>query len=195
MDTELWAASVNRELSEKEQEALLFFLPPERRERFLRGKAEARKPEVLCAYGLLRFLLFQKLGWRTLPEIALMEYGKPWFPAYPRVQFNLSHTAGAVLVGLSEEPIGVDIEKIRPVGERMMRRTFGTHDQAEFFRRWVLMEATGKRSGKGLLSLRPNAVRDGPEELYRNLDLLPGYAAGVAVSPGCFLQAASIFTI
>ena len=98
-----------------------------------------------------------------------------------------------MLVGLSDKPIGVDIEKIRPVSERMMRRTFGVQDQEEFFRRWVLMEASGKRSGQGLLSLRPDSGQR--EDLCRNLDLLPGYAAGVAFSSGCFLQAANIFTM
>lgn len=193
METELWAASLNRELTRQEQDALLFFLPPERRERLLRGKSSAQRQEVLCAYGLLRFLLLEKLGWKTLPEVGLMAYGKPWFPAYPRVQFNLSHTAGAVLVGLSEEPIGVDIEKIRPVSERMMRHTFGVQNQEEFFRRWVLLEATGKRSGRGLVSLHPGSGQ--AEDDCRNLDLLPGYAAGVALSPGCFLEAANIFTM
>ena len=124
MDTEIWAARLDRELTAREQEALRFFLPPVRRERFLQMKALSGRREILCAYGLLRLLLYEKFGWRTLPRIAFLEYGKPWFPDYPRVQFNLSHTAGAVMVGLSEQPVGVDIEKIRPVSSRMMQRTF-----------------------------------------------------------------------
>ena len=192
MDTEIWAARLDRELTAREQEALRFFLPPVRRERFLQMKALSGRREILCAYGLLRLLLYEKFGWRTLPRIAFLEYGKPWFPDYPRVQFNLSHTAGAVMVGLSEQPVGVDIEKIRPVSSRMMQRTFGTESQSEFFRRWVLLEAAGKRSGQGLASLKMEAKE---EDLCRIWNLFPGYVSGVAVSPGCPVQMAHIFTI
>ena len=60
-----------------------------------------------------------------LPALTYNKYGKPAFAEHPEVQFNLSHTRGAVLVGIHDRPIGVDIERIRPVSERTMQRLAG----------------------------------------------------------------------
>ena len=43
--------------------------------------------------------LRQKYAWKELPEVALGRLGKPYFPGYPDVHFNISHSSGAVLVG------------------------------------------------------------------------------------------------
>lgn len=70
--------------------------------------------------------------------------GQPYFPDFPEVHFNLSHTTGAVLVALSGEPVGVDIEHIRPVSERAMRRLADVTTERAFFQSWVRREARGQ---------------------------------------------------
>lgn len=40
-------------------------------------------------------------------------YGKPYVDNYPGIHYNISHTRNAIAVAVSEENIGVDIEKIR----------------------------------------------------------------------------------
>ena len=139
--------------------------------------------------------LWGSLGWKTLPEVELSEQGKPSFVGYSDVQFSISHTHGAVMVGLSGWPIGVDVERIRPVSARIMRRVAGVESPEEFFRRWVAMEAKGKRSGWGVLSMMEEGNRLWGEDSYQPVELFPGYAAGVAVSPGCTVPEARIFTI
>lgn len=96
---------------------MLPLLPPERQERLLRIKQSEKRREPLCAYLILRHALWEQYRWRELPPIRLTSLGKPYFPDFPEVHFNLSHTTGAVLVALSGEPVGVDIEHIRPVSE------------------------------------------------------------------------------
>lgn len=195
MRTELWAAKVERELSAEESAAMLWALPDSRRARLERVRDPSRRREALCAWTLLRLALWQSLGWRTLPEVELSEHGKPGFIGYSDIQFNLSHTAGAVLVGLSGQPIGVDVERIRPVSPRLMRRMGGVQTQDEFFRRWVAMEAKGKRSGYGVLSMMEQGSRLWGADSYQPLRLFPGYEAGVAVSPGCEIPEVKIYTI
>lgn len=117
MSIELWAARLERPLTERETEAMLPLLPPERQERLLRIKQSEKRREPLCAYLILRHALWDQYRWRELPPIRLTSLGKPYFPDFPEVHFNLSHTTGAVLVALSGEPVGVDIEHIRPVSE------------------------------------------------------------------------------
>ena len=137
MSIELWAARLERPLTERETEAMLPLLPPERQERLLRIKQSEKRREPLCAYLILRHALWEQYRWRELPPIRLTSLGKPYFPDFPEVHFNLSHTTGAVLVALSGEPVGVDIEHIRPVSERAMRRLADVTTERAFFQSWA----------------------------------------------------------
>ena len=157
-----------------------------------RLKTPSGRSEVLCAYGLLRLALRRELGWRTLPEIALSDSGKPYFPAFPGVQFSLSHTDGAVMVGLSDAPIGADIEKARPVRPRLMRRVADTESPEIFFRAWVRAEALGKRDGRGVVPALRGAVPDTP---CNPVETFPGYYAAAAVTPGHEVAETLLFTV
>jgi 4'-phosphopantetheinyl transferase len=179
MSIELWTARLERPLTEQETEKMLRLLPPARRERVLRLPEDKRR-EPLCAYLLLLLALWQRCHWRELPEIALTAEGKPYFPNHPEVHFNLSHTTGAVLVGLSEQPIGVDIEKVRPVSQRSMQRLAGVDTPEAFFQSWVRREARTKRSGEGVVTMMRTEAPLQYGEYYYELDTFPGYAAGVA---------------
>ena len=180
MPIELWAARLERPLTEQENEAMLALLPPERRERLLRIRDPEKCREPLCAYLLLRMALSRRYGWRAFPEIAFSDRGKPCFPAYPGVHFNLSHTGGAVLVGISDQELGVDIERIRPVGRRTMARLAGRSDEGAFFQSWVRREARSKRSGDGIGTMMRAEEPLQYGEFYYELETFPGYAAGVA---------------
>ncbi len=182
MAAKLWAARLYRTMEPEEVQRLLSLLPPERRERLLRLPAEKRR-EPLCAWLLLRLALRESFGWTELPPVALTERGKPWFPDYPQVHFNLSHTDGAVLAGLSDRPIGVDIEHIRPVAPRLMEQ-MGTDTEKAFFRAWVRREARTKCSGRGIGAMLRQEPPPEPGEFCRELEIFPGYAACAASRSG-----------
>lgn len=180
MPIELWTARMERPLSDPEREAILPLLPPDRRERLLRVQEVEKQREPLCAYLILCLALRQKYGWKSIPEVALGRLGKPYFPEYPEVHFNISHSSGAVLVGVSDQEIGVDIERIRPVGQRMMVRLAHVSTEEAFFQNWVRREARAKRSGNGVGTIMRSESPLQPGEYYYPLDTFPGYAAGVA---------------
>lgn len=180
MGVELWAALLDRQLTQQESEAMLALLPPERRERLCRVRDQAKWREPLCAYAILRRALWETHRWRELPNVALSAQGKPWFPDFPNVQFSISHTGGAVLVGLSGEPLGVDIERVRPVSLRTMKRIADTDTEEAFFQSWVRREARFKRSGAGVSVMREGETPLQPGEYFYYVDTFPGYVAGVA---------------
>ena len=180
MAIELWAARLERPLKPQETEAMLRLMPPERRERVLCLQQEEKRREPLCAYMILRLALWEQYQWRELPVIAVSSQGKPCFPEHPAVHFNISHTSGAVLVGISDQPIGVDIEKIRPVSQRAMRRLAGAYTEEEFFKSWVRREARTKRSGDGISTMMRSEAPLQYGEYYYEVDTFPGYAAGVS---------------
>ena len=179
MSIDLWAARLERTLTEQETERMMRILPPKRRERLMKLREDKRQGP-LCAYLLLCLALWELYEWRGLPEIAENSMGKPYFPEHPEVHFNISHTSGAVLVGVSDQPIGVDIEKIRPVSQRAMRRLADVSTERDFFQSWVRREARTKRSGNGIGTMMRSETPLQQGEFYYELDTFPGYAAGVA---------------
>ena len=155
-------------------------LPSARRERLLRMREVEKQREPLCAYLILCLALRQKCGWKSLPEVALSQMGKPYFPGHPNIHFNISHSSGAVLVGISDQELGVDIERIRPVGQRMMVRLARVSTEEAFFKSWVRREARAKRSGAGVGTIMRSESPLLPGENNYELDTFPGYAAGLA---------------
>ena len=180
MGIELWAARLERELTAREAEAMLKLMPQERRERVLRIRQEERRREPLCAYMILRLALRERYGWREWPRIERTSLGKPFFPEQPNVHFSISHTVGAVLVGLSDQPVGVDIEKLRPVSQRAMRRLAGVSSEEAFFESWVRREARTKRTGSGIGTMMRSETPLQYGEYYYEVETFPGYVAGVA---------------
>lgn len=111
------------------------------------------------AHELLCRVLLESYG-LPLPEIARDSHRKPFFPDVPRLHFNLSHCQGLAVCGVSDTPLGVDTEEIRPLRERVLRRAFSPeeicavqncqHPDEYFFRLWTLKESYVKAIGVGI---------------------------------------------
>ena len=86
--------------------------------------------------------------------------------------------------GLSDRPVGVDIEHIRPVSQRTMRRLADVGTERAFFQSWVRREARTKRSGTGVGTMLDAETPLQPGEQFYFLDTFPGYVAGVSTKGG-----------
>lgn len=112
-----------------------------------------------AAHALLADALQEVYG-LPMPDICIGEHGKPWFPAHPEIQFNLSHCRGLVLCGLDAFPLGVDGERIRPLRTGALRRAFSPEEQQlvqnapnpdkAFFQLWTKKESLVKALGIGI---------------------------------------------
>ena len=112
------------------------------------------------AYGLLAELLAAEYGLPGLPELERQAGGKPFFPHWPDLHFNLSHSGGLALCGVGEHPLGVDVERVRPRREGLARYVLSEEEYAWFTLRggdwgslytlWTLKEARVKCTGAGL---------------------------------------------
>ena len=171
MNIRLYAVQLDHPLTETERGALARFLPPRRQDR-------VKAPEVLCAYALLCRTLRDLYGWEGLPQLSYGEHGKPYFASHPNVHFSLSHTRGAVLLAVHDEPVGADIERLRPVSGAMRTRFHAAND-ADFWRIWVQRESRCKREGLSAVTLRDREVPSFPNERIFTLEPFHDYAAGV----------------
>ena len=94
----------------------------------------------------------------------------------PDLPFNISHSHGLAVCAFSPEPVGVDVERARPVKETLMRRVLSASEYALcqsqqyesadlfFIRLWTLKEACGKQTGEGVAQAMQEAsfVLPGP---------------------------------
>ena len=113
------------------------------------------------AYRLLAQAVRLHWGLEALPELARGERGKPYFPALPHCCFNLSHSGTFALCALSERPVGVDIQVLRPSwSPRLVERSCSPAERAwlasradgpaDFAALWACKESAAKESGRGL---------------------------------------------
>ncbi len=73
--------------------------------------------------------------------------------------FNLSHSHGVTMLGISFAPIGVDIEKIRPIDFSKFP-FIKAKDEEEFFTEWTRRESYAKFTGEGLGAIRKEIPDD-----------------------------------
>ncbi len=109
------------------------------------------------------------------PEFAYNEHGKPYLADRPDIHFSISHTKNAILVAISNTPIGVDVEHVRLPSDGLIEKTMNPEEQAQiaaspspaqtFTSLWTQKEAVLKLRGTGILddlhNVLTDAARDG----------------------------------
>ena len=118
-----------------------------------------------AAHAFLGRLLMRYAGAERVPDIARSERGKPYAPAHPDIEFNLSHAREHVLIAIARrQPIGVDLERVdRQIEIEDLARRFFAPAEADalealpapmrlvaFLRLWTCKEAVLKALGEGI---------------------------------------------
>ena len=125
------------------------------------------------AWPLLERAVSLRWGWTALPPVERSPRGKPLFAGRPDSWFSLSHSGGLALCALSDGPVGVDVELVRPRRARLPRRALSRGELAafdgsweEFYRLWTLKESWCKREDVPLYP--PRAVETPPPCPHRS---------------------------
>ena len=170
----VWAVFWEGALDEDIRSTLIGKLSPADRARYETFPSGGRAGERGQQYLLSRE---ETLG--TVPALAKTAAGQPYFPEWPGLFLSLSHTEGAALLALSDAPMGVDIERVRPIPPRLGRDFAGREET--FWRRWTAAEAAAKREGRGAGAVLPLGRKGFPEvPEARCLALKEGFAAAVS---------------
>lgn len=151
---------VTRPLSPAEEAALLRFVDADKRGRLRQMSVKEPRQLSLLADVLVRLLAARQWGGEPRRmRIGPAPGGKPVFLEAPDHHFNVSHTSGGIVCGLSRHPVGVDIERERPVSDRVAacwftpeERAWAGEDPARRLTLWTRKEAAAKWSGEGLAS-------------------------------------------
>ncbi len=200
----VWAVDLKRKTLC--DQVLVETLSTAERERAEGVRVARDRARFVAARGSLRVILGKYVGCAP-GELAFCygEYGKPMLASpwdETELKFNLSHSAGLALIGVSLcRKIGVDVEHCSRAVRRMKRiakRFFAPREyerlcalpQAEqqraFFQCWTRKEAYLKAVGTGLARASKNGdvdLEDTPANwTLRHLDPGGGYVGAVAIA-------------
>lgn len=151
---------VNDHLQDLDLTLALQQLSGQRREQALKYRFEMGQRTCAAAYLLLCRGLREEYGITELPIFEYGEHGKPSIVGHPEIHFNLSHCREAAVCMISNRPVGVDVESVRPLKDSLAEYTMNDAELDEirhagnpslqFTRFWTMKEALLKLTGEGI---------------------------------------------
>lgn len=147
--------------SEQEVARLLPLVSAQRREQALRFTHLFGQYSCLKSYEMLQQLLASApYTLHSTPTFLYNEYGAPSIKNGP--YFSISHCKSGIVVAVSNQPIGIDIEAVRPLKVDLVKKTMNPLEQEIIFsetqpdwaftRQWTRKEAFLKMKGTGIIS-------------------------------------------
>lgn len=149
------------ELSETEDSHLYDLLSAEEKAALNKIRNTTRRQLKLHTHARLRQEAARRLDLSTDKLVCHTgEHGKPFFYPENGLYFSLSYTTDAAVLALSDQPVGIDLEKIRPHHMRLSKNLGTPHelsmlraapdDLLLFYSFWTRKEAWVKLTGNGL---------------------------------------------
>lgn len=142
---------------------LLCLLPEERADHIRRFVEYNDSLRALFSSLLCRSIICKSLDIENKDIVfSPNEYGKPFLKSDPDFHFSVAHAGDWVVCAINDRPVGIDIEKIRPMEPDIAGRSFSTEEYQDlnskdaidqqdfFFALWTLKESYTKAIGRGL---------------------------------------------
>lgn len=147
---------------ERHKNNLIRHLPKEDQELSLQKDFNKTRLSSFLGKIVVYYLAKQKIdSFQNIP-FSFHSQGKPFFKEYPDFHFNISHSTDYVVVGISDNELGVDIERIREykksIAERFLHpeefqflESLDADKQSFAFSSiWNLKESYVKYTGEGI---------------------------------------------
>ena len=139
---------------------LMSLLSNERKMKVDRLRSAQNKKASAIAYILLRIALFDLYEIDEPVEFDIAAKGKPSLKNHPSIFFNLSHSKNIAVCAVSNYEIGVDVQQISPVMDKVAKRVLTEKEYAifkssrepddYFCEVWTIKESFLKMTGHGL---------------------------------------------
>lgn len=163
---ETYILNIDKDLSKDDFERLLGLVSEKKKERILRFHMFEDAQRSLLGDILARYAICKRLGVKNKDlSFGENEYGKPVLIAPLRIHYNISHSGDWVVCAVDDNPVGIDVEVIKPIDFKIAERFFSRDEylalmsQPEeirlkyFYIVWTLKESYIKAEGKGLVFL------------------------------------------
>ena len=163
-------------------ESMISLLSGDRCAKMRRLRSSLSKKASVAAYLLLRVALVEIYSIDEAVEFEYAEKGKPLLKDYPDIHFSLSHSKSTVACAVSDVEVGVDVQNISPISDRLAKRVLTEFEYARFKESpapdeyfceiWTIKESYLKKTGQGirfdLRELSADSVSD--RTVYRGED-------------------------
>lgn len=160
-----WKKRSIQSFSETEYQQCLALMEPARRAQVDEMTREERRLATVLGEWMAKSLLAKESG-VPVEEIRICrtEKGKPYAEGLP-LHFSISHSGEWVVAAVSDCPIGIDIEGLRPVEPRLAHRIGA--EPSRFFEEWTAKEAHFKIHGNPNFKTIPYADLT-PQHFYED---------------------------
>ncbi len=152
------------DISEEKLDYLCLLIDSEKKckiEKFVNKKDKIR---TLIGEILIRTIIVERLNISNkYIRFNKNQYGKPCLEGYPNFNFNISHSGEYVICAIDDNPIGVDVEEMKPIECEEIAKNFFTAKEFNyivnqdlkfqldrFYEMWTLKESYIKCCGQGL---------------------------------------------
>lgn len=141
-------------IDDKKYTLLYSFLPPSRKQKVDKTKDEQSKKIQIVEYYLVK----KHLGISSQKDFLYNKYGKPYILG--EKHFSISHTKTALVIAISDNEIGIDIQEISNVSERLIQKVLNESEMQqvqnsicpseEFTKLWTKKESYVKYYGTSI---------------------------------------------
>jgi len=145
-------------------------LSDERREKAFRYQSKQSRKLSIGVYLLLRFALKENYDIDEAVDFEYSDKGKPSLKNHPDIYFSLSHSRNVVVCAVSDSEVGVDVQYIAPVSDKVAKRVL-TDEEYDIFKKssvkdeyfceiWTIKESYLKKTGQGICTELRNLSAD-----------------------------------
>lgn len=132
-------------------------LEPARVERIENCKNPKSRGKIILA-GVILCKALSDNGF-SVKDIAYSETGKPFLKGNSKLHFNMSHSGDYIVVSVSGQNVGVDIQKTAPYNEKVIQKITSEAERERlsdlFVKRfnyvWAVKESYSKLTGSGIV--------------------------------------------
>lgn len=127
--------------------------------------ADKKQEQHSCALKLLSLALEELYLLHYTPsdlgaQWETGEHGKPYLKNHPNIHFNISHCSTLIAVGISNAPIGIDAETVRPLKnpEAVAKRVL-TEEELRYLQKYSPEDAEYQLLFTGLWTLKESLIK------------------------------------
>lgn len=160
---EVYAIKNSDQIRDETFRALFQTLSPERQNYVSKFRRASDYQRSVLGDAIVHRILRDKLGLDPMHiEIIRNAYGKPFLKDHDNLHFNVSHSGHWIVCAVSQDPVGIDVEKMEAIDMDIAKRYFHENEfnallhcdpsvrLPRFFDLWTLKESYIKAVGKGL---------------------------------------------
>ncbi len=178
------------DVSESEYEKYYSLLAEEKKKRIDSLRFEKDKRLSVCAEMLAKKMIAKRCSVKPENIVILTDSnGKPYVKNAD-IYFNISHSGDMVACALCDSPVGIDIEKMREVDDKLIKFVSTNEEleyiyaepavkQQRFFEIWTAKEAYFKCVGSGITDLKSINVLDDEIKKHLKTSIKDDYAISV----------------